>query len=468
MHPSLRSPLTVRSVVLGLLFALGGAETAFAHDCSGEADCVTTIGFNSAVHVAATGWFAAMVLSWFFGSSREPALTYDTAHAGSDHVGGGVSTWLQQFGRGVWHGLVDTVKGIYDVVTDPIGAARGLYHAVTHPFETLNAMWDGAKQVVQGILSGDPEMMGRAVFEIAAAFVPVSKLGKIAKVADAFSSVKGAARVGNAVADAHRAGEAAETFAHVGRASHVGGLDRARRARRAATGRRPPDVPVIRRDHGQRSPNKVIAADPIAEQVPAPRRARPSAEFGDIKPHQNQGAAIKDELGKRISEHEHIRARVNLWLQTYDAMTGSSPVDRRFYRRSATLTTPTDMARIKTRMDLKLRDRLKHALATGDLDGNLVDELEIEADIERTKIARDEAIRARKRARRSTYSLEAITDERITEAAHRQQWDLFEVGKSQRSPIVEASEREIEDAVNRHLQASDAPSPGGIERPPES
>jgi RHS repeat-associated protein len=189
--------------------------------------------------------------------------------------------------------------------------------------------------------------------------------------------------------------------------------------------------------------NPVALHDPDGMQS----KKKAPAEFADIAAHSKQGSAIRQGV-KRISEHEHIRARINLVLQTLDPTTGASPYDKAAYGRSATLTIPEDMARAKTKLDLKLRDKLRAALANGEIDDALVREMDIDADINRTIVARDATIEARKVAGKSIDDLSKITTTKITEAAHLQQSELFEVGKSQRSPIAGASADEIDRAVD--------------------
>jgi RHS repeat-associated protein len=185
---------------------------------------------------------------------------------------------------------------------------------------------------------------------------------------------------------------------------------------------------------------------------------KPTAQFGDINPHHEQGKARWD-ASVRISEHEHIRARINLWLETFDAQTSSSPYDKAAYRRSSTLTIPKDMANIKTRMDLNLRDRIRAAQQSGVIDTALVREMEVEADIERTIRARDQAIAARRQAGQSIADFQNITNESIQRTAHYQQGELFDVGKAQRSPIAGATAAEADAALSSLNHTPEAVGP---------
>ena len=213
--------------------------------------------------------------------------------------------------------------------------------------------------------------------------------------------------------------------------------------------------------------NPVNLTDPKGK---APQK--PTAQYGDIKPHVEQGKAIWAQTGDRtvrLSEHEHIRARINLWLETFDALTNSSPYDKAAYGVSSTITIPKDMANIKTRMDMDLRDRLRAAQQSGVVDTALVREMDIEADIERTVRARDQAIAARRQAGASIADFANITNENITRTAHYQQGTLFEVGKAQRSPMAGATTAEIEGALRSlnhtpEVCASSCTIPSGLAR----
>jgi len=182
---------------------------------------------------------------------------------------------------------------------------------------------------------------------------------------------------------------------------------------------------------------------------------KPQAEIGDIKPQSKQGAAIRAG-GVRISENEHIRARINLVLQTTDPETGTSAYGRSNYRASATLTIPEDMARVKTVMDLNLRDQLKAALKTGVINEDLVKEMTLQADIERTIAARNQTMGARLVEGKPVNDLVAITDEKIIEAAHLQQSELFHGGRAQKPLPQDTAPAEVERAIESRLPSDSA------------
>lgn len=176
------------------------------------------------------------------------------------------------------------------------------------------------------------------------------------------------------------------------------------------------------------------------------------AEFGDVEVYRQQRRAIRSEEGVRLSENEHIRARINLVLQTLNPETGESPVDKKAYRDMVTLTIPRDMAVEKTQQDMELRGRLKEALQTGIVSEDLIRDMDIQADIERAIQARDKTMAARLAAGRAVDDLKAITDEKIIEAAHLQQSELFGVGKKQISVLREASEEELERYLDEEFE----------------
>ncbi len=176
----------------------------------------------------------------------------------------------------------------------------------------------------------------------------------------------------------------------------------------------------------------------------------------------DQLKAIRDANDTRLSEHEHIRARINDYLNTLDPVNGVSPVTHAVYQRMHTLTIPRDMAVIKTRMDMQIRGRLRAAIAAGDeiSDAALIQirwDVSVEASVQRMLQARDEAIAARNAAGQSLDGLNAITEQRILTAVALQINDLHVAndhtdirGRSQtrqRNPIADATDTEVDEAV---------------------
>ena len=101
-----------------------------------------------------------------------------------------------KFAKGVGIGLgtsaLNTVVGIANVVTDPIGTGKALVNVVTdvanNPQQAWQDLQDGVKDVVNTVKSGDPEAIGKLIGEGAGNFIPggaiiknVSRLGKVGK-----------------------------------------------------------------------------------------------------------------------------------------------------------------------------------------------------------------------------------------------------------------------------------------------
>jgi RHS repeat-associated protein len=169
--------------------------------------------------------------------------------------------------------------------------------------------------------------------------------------------------------------------------------------------------------------------DPTGKQAVAPKEP---PKYGDIQPGNQRTLALRDPAGNRISEREHIVARILLWLETYDPEAKTSAYEKSNYRASPTLLLPTDMARIKTGMDMKLRDQLKDALARGEVEYSVLNQITIEAAIERTIEARKAAIRRRQSAGITDLAdLLAVTDDKIATAAHYQMGEVHKGGKQQ-------------------------------------
>lgn len=289
----------------------------------------------------------------------------------------------------------------------------------------------------------------------------------VTDVADGAGVVKGAARKAASASEALRAtraatkGEAVVEGIRSGAKTEISSAEKnaghAEQTARSAN-------PGVAQAEGQRPlgvarPAPTSPAPVTSVTTPGRRATRPTAEFGDVKPHRKQGRAIWRD-GERISEHEHVRARINLVLTTLDPVTNTSPYTLGAYGRSATITIPEDMARLKTRMDLQLRDRLKAALAKDELPADLAKELHLDADAHRAMAARDQTIMQRKAAGLPYDDLEKVTDAKILDATRQQTDELFKVGKTQRSPIAGADAEELERAFST-WQAGDA-EPGGL------
>ncbi|KAA0231946.1 hypothetical protein EDS67_00695 [candidate division KSB1 bacterium] len=181
--------------------------------------------------------------------------------------------------------------------------------------------------------------------------------------------------------------------------------------------------------------------------------ANKMAQFSDTKVYSQQRRAIRSDEGVRLSEHEHIRARINLVLQTLEPETQESPINQITYRNMVTLTIPRDMAVEKTKLDMELRDKLRESLKTGVVSEELIRDMDIQADIERTIQARDKIIADRLAAGRAVDDLKTITDTRIIEAAHLQQSELFDVGNELTSLLLrEVKDEEISQYIEEEFK----------------
>jgi hypothetical protein len=90
--------------------------------------------------------------------------------------------------RGVGAGAWDTGEGVYTMVRHPVQTAEGIAHAVWHPVETSLVVWDALEDTARAVAQGDPEIIGRVLFEAGVAVASggvASGVGKIDKLADA-------------------------------------------------------------------------------------------------------------------------------------------------------------------------------------------------------------------------------------------------------------------------------------------
>jgi RHS repeat-associated protein len=121
-------------------------------------------------------------------------------------------------GRGVGAGAADTVVGVYTMVRHPVRTAEGIAHAVWHPVETGRAVWGVLEDTAQAVAQGDPETIGRVLFDAGAAVAGVgvvSKAGKIDKLADAGRMADNAGDAGRLAVNSGRASVVLDTNALV-------------------------------------------------------------------------------------------------------------------------------------------------------------------------------------------------------------------------------------------------------------
>jgi WXG100 family type VII secretion target len=141
---------------------------------------------------------------------------------------GGLWDGVKSVAGGVWEGVkqvggfiegfvlqgIDTVAGLWNIVSDPIGTVKGLWYAVTHPGEAWEAI---KKPFVDDWNSGNyGRALGRGAFEIVGLFAggagAVGKGGKVASIADKAAD---AARIADKAADAARVADKAADAAKI-------------------------------------------------------------------------------------------------------------------------------------------------------------------------------------------------------------------------------------------------------------
>ncbi len=165
---------------------------------------------------------AAAVLKDREAFNGQAAFAGAGAGASGSTDGGGKGFWGQVGGffKGVVGGAADLVGGLWHAVTHPVDTLVGLGYAVTHPGE----VWDAIKKpYTEAWARGDyGEAFGRGAFEIASLFFPpgggaAAKGG--AKAAEVAADV---ARVANVAGDVARTGHAVELAGEAARAAHLG------------------------------------------------------------------------------------------------------------------------------------------------------------------------------------------------------------------------------------------------------
>jgi WXG100 family type VII secretion target len=151
---------------------------------------------------------AASLLRWlgmagFVGAGGILSGVDDAIGTALGHVG--------DFFVGLWEEGKDMVTGLYNMVTDPVGTAKGLWQAVTHP----GLLWEALKTpYVEAWESGHPgQAIGRGVMFIGSILLGTKGADKIA---DAIKAAR-AARVGTeAVEVGTRTGSALNAAKEIG------------------------------------------------------------------------------------------------------------------------------------------------------------------------------------------------------------------------------------------------------------
>jgi WXG100 family type VII secretion target len=122
--------------------------------------------------------------------------------------GGGFWGAVGDFFTGAGAELKDMATGLWGLVTDPVGAVRGLWYGITHPGE----LWDALKQpYVEAWENGRPwEAIGRGTVAILTTVLGTKGADKIAKALKGATLTDDAARLAALTDDAGRVGSLAD------------------------------------------------------------------------------------------------------------------------------------------------------------------------------------------------------------------------------------------------------------------
>ncbi len=132
-----------------------------------------------------------------------------------DTIMGGISDFV----AGMGDELGDMIHGLVNMVTDPIGTAQGLWHAVQHP----DQLWEAFKQpYVEAWESGHPlRAIGRGVMFVGSMLIGTKgadKLAKAAKISRAAEVAAEAAQASSRFGNALNAAKALDKVAEGSRA----------------------------------------------------------------------------------------------------------------------------------------------------------------------------------------------------------------------------------------------------------
>ncbi len=137
-------------------------------------------------------------------------------------LGGALQTaggHVADFFIGMWEEGKDMVTGLYNLVTDPIGTAKGLWYGLTHPAE----LWEAFKQpYVEAWESGHPgQAIGRGVMFVGSIVLGTKGIDKAAKAVKAIRAARVSAEAAETGARAGSALNAAREIGAVARGSGV-------------------------------------------------------------------------------------------------------------------------------------------------------------------------------------------------------------------------------------------------------
>jgi len=129
---------------------------------------------------------------------------------------GGFLSGAEDFFSGMYAEGKDMVTGLWNMVTDPIGTAKGLLYGITHPKE----LWNAIKQpYVDDWNNGHPwRAIGRGTMAIVTTILGAKGADKLAKALKGASVADDVARVGSLADDAGRMGSVADDALRAGSA----------------------------------------------------------------------------------------------------------------------------------------------------------------------------------------------------------------------------------------------------------
>ena len=135
-------------------------------------------------------------------------------------IGAALGTALGHVGDffvGMWEEGKDMVTGLYNLVTDPVGTAKGLWHGITHPGE----LWEAFKQpYVEAWESGHPgQAIGRGVMFVGSIVLGLKGADKAAKAAKAAQAARVSAEAAEVAVRTGSALNAAREIGTVARGS---------------------------------------------------------------------------------------------------------------------------------------------------------------------------------------------------------------------------------------------------------
>ena len=152
-------------------------------------------------------------------AEEEASQPFRGAGEGGENAqdGGGFWGGVGDFFRGAGAELKDMATGLWTMVTDPVGTAKGLWYGITHPGE----LWDAIKQpYVEAWESGHPwEAIGRGAVFIGTLLLGTKGADKAAKIGEAAEVTAKAGEVGGVVV---RVGEAGALTSKLAEASRLG------------------------------------------------------------------------------------------------------------------------------------------------------------------------------------------------------------------------------------------------------